>query len=310
MSDSMARLRRKISTASDLQSVVRTMKAMAASSVEQYERSVLALMDYYRTIELGLSACFREHGFREHGFPAHKLPSARRSIAEGKSRVVTAIVFGSDQGLVGRFNDVVADFCIETLTAVSGAAAFSESIEIWAVGERVHGRLADSGLALKGLFHVPNSVQAIAPLVGQLQAKNGSRWATDQAPSVYVFHNKPQSAAQYEPVSHRLLPLDTHWLQDLTTIKWPAPTLPQVKGTRQDTLRALVREYLFISIYRACAESLASENAARLSAMQRAEKNIEELLEDLFTSFHRLRQGSIDEELFDVVAGFEALSPE
>ena len=75
-------------------------------------------------------------------------------------------------------------------------------------------------------------------------------------------------------------------------------------------MRALIREYLFISLFRACAESLASENASRLAAMQRAEKNINELLEGLNRTFHRLRQSGIDEELFDVVSGFEALSGE
>jgi F-type H+-transporting ATPase subunit gamma len=76
------------------------------------------------------------------------------------------------------------------------------------------------------------------------------------------------------------------------------------------TLRALIREYLFVSLFRACAESLASENASRLAAMQRADKNIDELLEDLNRTFHRLRQDSIDEELFDVISGFEALTVE
>jgi F-type H+-transporting ATPase subunit gamma len=75
-------------------------------------------------------------------------------------------------------------------------------------------------------------------------------------------------------------------------------------------LRALIREYLFVSLFRACAESLASENASRLAAMQRADKNIDELLEDLSRTFHRLRQSGIDEELFDVISGFEALSVE
>ncbi len=74
------------------------------------------------------------------------------------------------------------------------------------------------------------------------------------------------------------------------------------------TRRALIREYLFISIFRACAESLASENASRLAAMQRAEKNIDDLQEKLGREFNRLRQSAIDEELFDVVAGYELLS--
>jgi len=59
-----------------------------------------------------------------------------------------------------------------------------------------------------------------------------------------------------------------------------------------------------------CAESLASENASRLAAMQRADKNINELLDDLNGTFHRVRQGGIDEELFDVISGFEALNVE
>jgi F-type H+-transporting ATPase subunit gamma len=52
---------------------------------------------------------------------------------------------------------------------------------------------------------------------------------------------------------------------------------------------------------------LASENASRLAAMQRAETNIDEMLDDLNNNYHRTRQSSIDEELFEVVSGFEAL---
>ena len=79
-------------------------------------------------------------------------------------------------------------------------------------------------------------------------------------------------------------------------------------GDRERTLRALVREYLFVSLYKASAESLAAENASRLAAMQRAEKNIDDLVGDLNQTFRRLRQTSIDEELFDVISGYECLS--
>jgi F-type H+-transporting ATPase subunit gamma len=81
-------------------------------------------------------------------------------------------------------------------------------------------------------------------------------------------------------------------------------------GSGATTLRALIHEYLFVSLFHACTESLASENASRLAAMQRAEKNIDELLEELNSVFHRLRQSGIDEELFDVISGFEALNGE
>jgi F-type H+-transporting ATPase subunit gamma len=295
VSETTASLSRKISSAGDLQSVVRTMKALAASSIGQYEKSVCALGDYYRTVELGLGACFRES--------KSVTPIANRK-GQTDAGAIGAVVFGSDQGLVGQFNDVVADFTVKTLATLPGKP------EVWAVGERVHARLTDAGLKPMGLFAVPNSVQAITPLVGQIQIESEAHRAKGDYARVYAFHNRPKSGALYEPVSQRLLPLDAAWQQGLAKIPWPTKTLPEVMGSDTVTLRALIREYLFISLFRACAESLASENASRLAAMERADKNIDELLENLHGTFHRLRQAGIDEELFDVIAGFEALSVE
>jgi alternate F1F0 ATPase F1 subunit gamma len=189
-------------------------------------------------------------------------------------------------------------------------AALPGKPRVWAVGERVHARLTDAGLSPLGLFTVPSSVQAITPLVGQIQIESEAHRAKGDYTQLFVFHNRPQSGALYEPVSQRLLPLDAPWAQGLAKIPWPTKALPEVVGGGSATLRALIREYLFISLFRACAESLASENASRLAAMQRADKNIDDLLETLHGTFHRLRQSGIDEELFDVISGFEALSKE
>jgi F-type H+-transporting ATPase subunit gamma len=292
VSDTTASLSRKISSAGDLQSVVRTMKALAASSIGQYEKSVRALGDYYRTVELGLGACFR----------ASKVvaPIANRKQKTDTS-AIGAVVFGSDQGLVGQFNDVVADYAVKTLAALPGKP------EVWAVGERVQARLTDAGLKPIGIFAVPNSVQSITPLVGQIQIESEARRAKGEYSRLYIFHNRPKSGALYEPISQRLLPLDAAWQKGLAEVPWPTKVLPEVMCSDTVTLRALIREYLFISLFRACAESLASENASRLAAMERADKNIDELLETLHGTFHRIRQAGIDEELFDVISGFEAL---
>ena len=292
MSDSAESLRRKIGTAGDLQSVVRTMKVLAASSIGQYEQSVRALGDYYRTVELGLSICLR-------GSPTAMLPSeGRESISDS---CVCAVVFGSDQGLVGQFNDVIADFAAKALATLPGKP------QVWAVGERVDARLSDAGLAVVGQYAVPNSVKAITPLVGQILLECETRRPHGRLTELHLFHNRPMPGAIYEPVQLRLLPLDEAWRSKLATLPWPTKYLPEVIGGNVATLRALIREYLFVSLFRACAESLASENASRLAAMQRADKNIDELLEDLNGTFHRVRQSGIDEELFDVVSGFEAL---
>ncbi len=291
MSESTAGLRRKIATSSDLQSVVRTMKALAASNIGQYEKSVLALGEYYRTVELGLGACLRRLGreaLREH---------EPRGVA-----VLGVVVFGSDQGLVGQFNEVVVDFAVETL------AARTSSVRLWAVGERAHARLVDAGLSPEQSLSVPNSVQAVAPLVIQLLMQSEALHDQGNIDELHVFYNAPTAGAGYAATTRRLLPLDRGWLRGLIEVPWPTDKIPEVLGDSKATLHALTHEFLFISLFRACAESLASENASRLAAMQRADKNIDELLEHLRESFHRRRQSGIDEELFDVVSGFEALS--
>jgi F-type H+-transporting ATPase subunit gamma len=293
MSDSLASLRRKIIGAGDLESVVRSMKALAASSIGQYERSVLALTDYYRTVELGLAVCLRE---RSEAIVQQAEP------ADHTAKRVSAIVFGSDQGLVGQFNDVLAEFVARALAAVPGEK------NVWAVGDRIHSRLVDAGLPPAGLFAVPTSVKAITPLVGEILAEIESHHGKGEIGELYLFHNRPESGAAYAPVNQSLLPLDAQWGLKLAHNPWPTGNLPEVLGSRSQTLWALVREYLFVSLFKACAESMASENASRLAAMQRAEKNIDELVLDLNQTFRRLRQTSIDEELFDVLSGYESLS--
>jgi F-type H+-transporting ATPase subunit gamma len=290
MSETAESLRRKIVSAGELGSVVRTMKALAAASITQYERAVRSLDDYYRTVELGLAAWLHQAGGQITAAGAR--PTARTTVA---------VVFGSDQGLVGQFNEVLTGFVVAKL------GSMADNKTILAVGERAHGHLADATLPVASEFPVPNSVNAITPLVGRILLEIEALRARGEAEQVYLFHNRPRSGAVYEPVVQRLLPLDDAWRTGLAGLRWPTRNLPEVLSKSERTRQALIREYLFISLFRACAESLASENASRLAAMQRAEKNIDELREDLNQTFHRQRQSAIDEELFDVISGFEAL---
>lgn len=286
-------LRRKLNGAQDLKSVVRTMKAVAASNIGQYETAVSSLSDYFRTISLGFIAYFKQN--------------ETNSIAEtekpknNNDKIICAIVFGSDQGLVGQFNDSLAEFVAQSLKELTGKK------EIWAVGERVQLLLSDTGYNTSKLFAVPGSVNAITPLVQQILTQSVEVFHKNSKNEIYIIHNHPKSAAEYTPTIQRLLPLDDKWRESLTTLKWPTKLIPQVVGDEKQTLLALIHEYLFTSLFKACAESLASENASRLAAMQRAEKNIDELLDELNHKSHSLRQSTIDEELFDVVSGFEVM---
>jgi len=290
MSDTVASLRHKIDNAEELESVVRTMKAMAASNIGQYENAVHALDDYYRTVQLGLAACFRQN----------KTPAADSRATQKTAAAIGVIVFGSDQGLVGQFNESMVDYAVDIMDKLPGKKI------VWAVGARIDSRLAETILQPVAGFTLPNSINAITPLVGQILIEIEAQREKGFIEQVYLFHNRPVTGSIYIPASQRLLPLDEKWQHKLAGISWPTQNLPEVINS-MESLRALLREYLFVTLFRACSESLASENASRLAAMQRADKNIGELLDDLNGTFHRLRQSGIDEELFDVISGYEAL---
>ena len=210
MSGTLESLRRKIDGAGDLEGVVRSMKALAASSIGQYEKAVQALDDYYRTVELALVASLHQGGpvaLAEAKRPPHKRPH------EGK---IGAVVFGSDQGLVGRFNEVIVEFAVHELKTLPGKIT-----KIWAVGDRAHALLADTGIAPVDLLSVPTSVNAITPLIGQILIEGQAALDHGDVEEVYVFHNHPKFGAVYEPVGERLVPLDHTWQHKLAAMAWP-----------------------------------------------------------------------------------------
>jgi F-type H+-transporting ATPase subunit gamma len=292
VSGTAERLGRRIAGAKDLSSVVRSMKALAASSIMQYQRAVESLREYAETVESGLSLCLRETGTSES-------PRARPRATVSRG----AIIFGSDQGLVGRFNESLMEFATGTLAVLPGKIT-----NVWVIGDRMQDLVADSSLPPPMTLPVPHSVEAIAPLVTQILVGIAKSPLNDTASEIYMFHNQPSGQASYGPVSTRLLPFDALWKRELPAHSWPAKSLPEVVGSVAATLEALIREYLFVLLFQACAQSLAAENASRLAGMQRAEDNIAKMVEELTRIFHRTRQEAIDEDLFDVVSGYESLT--
>ena len=284
-------LKNRIESTEDLQSVVKTMKALAAVNIRQYERAVESLQDYNKAVEMGLQVVLQNRP--DMSVRARRAPKDR----------LGAIIFGSDQGMCGPLNDQVVSYAISTMDELR----IQERV-ILAIGERVKGRLEDSGHLVADDLSVPSSVTGITPHVQDLLVKI-ERWQSEKdLHQVFLFYSLHQTGASYRPHYVHLLPVDEEWLKRLTAKSWPTRILPTYTMDWDSFFSALIREYLFISLFRAFAESLASENASRLASMQAAEKNIEEQLSELKKQFHQMRQMAITEELLDIVAGFEALT--
>jgi F-type H+-transporting ATPase subunit gamma len=287
--ETLQSLQKRIITTGKLQSIVKSMKTLSAVSVRQYERAVASLGDYLLNIESGLQVALRDY----------KLPVTKKASV---TVVRGLIVFGSDQGLCGRFN--------ENLVAL-----FEKQLQEWhveknklhvlVIGARIAARLDAIGHKIDEQFWVPGSVSGINHNIYQILLVM-ERWQKQyQLTHIDMFFNRHAPGSAGEPYTRALLPIDNVHLRHVAEKKWEGRSLPQYSVQAPQLFFALIQQYLFVSLFRAQAESLESEHASRLRSMQNAEKNIQEHLEELQAKYSAERQSSITSELLDLVAGFK-----
>jgi F-type H+-transporting ATPase subunit gamma len=280
-------MERKLKSADDLHTVVRTMKSLAAVSIRQYEEATRSLEEYFHSVEMGLRAALRTR------------PHTGR---QREPQTTLIIVFGSDQGMAGRFNEALMEFVQGHLNPEK------ERLLVWVSGIKMHGLAEDAFGRSARLFPLPSSAEGISTRVQEILLHFTEIREQEGELRLVLFHNQPTKGSSYRQNRVNLLPPDKLWLRDLGGGQWPGRQIPLYTLPWEDLFGALIGEYLFVAIFRAFAASMAAENAARLTSMQRAEKNIEETREELTRRYHTMRQNAISEELFDVISGFEALT--
>ena len=286
----METLKRRISTAEDLQSVVRTMKSLAAVNVRQFEESVESLAGYSRAVERSTQMLLFNH------------PHLHLSAPKLGAGPEGTIVYGSDQGMCGGFNERVTRQTLDHLADREGPH------RLICVGHRPAEKLLDAGANIDSVFDCPGAVGGITPLVQELLPQL-NRWRSEHhLVRIQLVFTARTVETLTEPRTKQLLPMDWNQLRKERRRRWEGRSLPMVTLDPDRMLSALIQQYVFIELYRACAESMASENASRMAALHSAEQNISNRIGEYQGDFQQLRQTSITEELLDIVSGFEALS--
>lgn len=286
-------LKQKIAIGKDLKSVVKTMKALAAVSIHQYERAAESLSEYNRTLEMGWQILLQ------------KQSQVLKKEPTRPTQKTACIVFGSDWGMCGQFNEGIAEYTQKYLNHFS---ALDNTTLILNVGARTGDRLMTYGYNCDASFNLPSSIVGITTIVQEIVLTLEEWRNNGNIDQIVVIYNRIVSGTVYRPTRLQIYPLNRKRLQDLKQQKWASSCLPTFTMKEDDLAAALFRQYFFVSLYRACTESLKSENTSRLAAMQMAEKNIGDRLNELNTQFNQQRQTTITEELLDIVAGFEALN--
>lgn len=283
----------RIRNATDLQSVVKIMKAISLANIQEYEESVLSISEYNKTIELGLQIILQNN------------KKFLTSKPEDKKRSLGAVVFGSEQGLCGKFNEIIARYAVDRIAEME-----HEERRALAVGGRAFSRLEDAGQPVEAHFSFSGDFLGITEIMGKVLTKIDQWRLESNVNQIVLFYNRPIAgiAGAFSPQMVDLFPVNAKWLAGLAEREWNSRSLPTYSIDTDLLFSSLIRENLFFSLYRAFAESLVSENSSRLSSMQAAERNIEEHLSELLANYRKQRQDAISSELLDILTGYEALS--
>ncbi|MFW5701582.1 MAG: F0F1 ATP synthase subunit gamma, partial [Bacteroidota bacterium] len=204
-------LKKKIDSAKDLRSVVKTMKALAAVNIRSLEKAANSLDDYVEIIEMGLHIAMRsgkaQISAREHG---HR---HRTGI----------VVFGAGRGMSGRFNAKITDFLIERIDKMN---IIPGDRAIITIGDRIRPRLEREGLMTDKVFPIADTIDEIPPLVDELIIEIESWRADRNFDRILLFNNRPKSGASFHPEMTFLMPLNLQWLSELRHKHWDSRSLP------------------------------------------------------------------------------------
>ncbi|MCO4847170.1 MAG: F0F1 ATP synthase subunit gamma [Yoonia sp.] len=290
MAQTLEVLARRTASMEGIRSVVHTMKTLSVINSAPYERAAHAVEAYHDTVLLGL------HAFLSRSGPISDVTS------DDPTRVM--VVFGSDHGLCGNYNEALAAH-----VALSINADTDDATAVICIGAQMADALADQGLGVQKSFFPPASVDGIGRLANLLTKK------LDDIRQRSLPHDVVVSLAYFArsdggmqaPKIEALLPLDPVLIRDLQTRSWVSRSVPIFTMPPDALFLSLVRGHLFASLFRAAAEALVTENAARLALMQQAEQSVDDRLEALQSDTRTIRQSEITTELLDVIIGFEAL---
>lgn len=289
---------RKLNTAKDLQSIVKTMKGLAAVSINQYEHAVDSITNYFETVEDGLQIVLKKEPQLVHLFEPQK-------DKDKTGRIV--VIFGAGQPLCGSFNNVLAAYFDNNWKASNEKKTDDKII---ATGHRITSDLDKLGWYTDHTFEMPTTVERINDTVQGLVITIQKWYMTDQYSEVHLFYNQPETKGSFRSVRQQLLPIDQEWLSELSKKKWEGNSIPDFSMDATEIISALIKQLLFANLYKAFAESLSAENNSRLASMQLAEKKITETIEELTQAYRNQRQVSITEEILDIMASYEVLRTE
>ena len=282
---SMRSIKRRKGSIQSTQQITKAMKLVSTVKLQRAKGRAEKSKSYFECMYATVKSVRAKSGNIEHPY-----------LKSGSSSKKAVIVITSNRGLAGGYNSNV-------IKLITKGDFNKEDIVVYAIGSKGRDYLSRHGYQIGGDYSdvIEEPIYADAMRISDDLLK---AFAEGEIGEIYLAYTAFKNTVSHIPTLLKLLPVDTDGIEDVDDDK----ALMNFEQDEEEALNMLIPKYITSLIYGGMVEAVASENGARMQAMDSATSNAEEMIEKLSLQYNRARQGSITQELTEIIAGAEAIS--
>lgn len=287
---SMRDIQRRRSSISSIGQITKAMKLVSTVKLQKTKSRAESAKPYFNMMYETVTNILASSGQINHPF-----------LKAGQSQDKCIIVVTSNRGLAGGYNSNVNKL-------VTGSGFAKEQVKLITVGKKGREYLEKRGYQVEEDYSevINNPMFTDAKEISDRVLED---FVSGKIGEIYIAYTSFKNTVVHEPKLMKLLPMEFSEEELNKKKEVSGPTAPMnYEPNEEEALDVIVPKYMASIVFGALTEAIASENGARMQAMDSATSNAEEMIEQLALQYNRARQGSITQELTEIIAGANAIS--
>ncbi len=283
---SMRDIKRRKGSIQSTQQITKAMKLVSTVKLQRAKQNAEKSQTYFHCMYNTVHSILRRTQNLEHKY-----------LKSGESGKKAVIVITSNRGLAGGYNSNV-------IKLITQGELVNEDLAIYAIGKKGKDALAKNyeiRADYSDVIEDPVYAEAM-----KISKEVLSAFENGEISEIYLAYTGFKNTVVHIPTLLKLLPVEVS--EEEETAQEDDPVMMNFEPEDEEALNLLIPKYITSLIYGGMIEAIASENGARMQAMDAATSNAEEMIEDLTLLYNRARQGSITQELTEIIAGANAIS--
>ena len=285
---SMRDIKRRKSSIQSTQQITKAMKLVSTVKLQKAKLHAEQTGPYFNHMYQTVTSILARSGSINHPY-----------LQKGQSDKIAVVVITSNRGLAGGYNSNVTKLILNNEDLLP-----KDRVEIYGIGHKGLETLARRGYQIKEDHSqiMDNPTYADAAAVCERVLKE---FTDGQIGEIYLTYTHFKNTVSHEPKLLKLLPVE---FSEEELSQADSRLIMNYEPNESEALDLIIPKYVTSIFYGALVEALASENGARMQAMDSATSNAEDMISDLSLKYNRARQSSITQELTEIIAGAEAIS--